>query len=118
MPATLRTPAMEQAVEVLRAMMRNSLERELYEAQLKARRDRDAFILEAETRGLQKGIEKGIEKGPAQGAIEAILDLKFGEAGLKLMETVRSISDLAKLQELRQVLKSAQTLDEFRACLG
>ena len=120
LPEPLQTPVMEQAVEVLRAMMRNSLERELYEAQLKARRDHDAFILEAETR-VQKSFEKGIEKGLAQGernTLETILDLKFGEAGLKLMEPIRAIENLAKLQELRQALKAARTLDEFRARLG
>ena len=119
MPATLRTPAMEQAVEVLRAMMRNSLERELYEAQLKARRDRDAFALETEAR-IQKGRSEGLTEGLTKGewtALELGLDLKFGEAGLKLMEPIRAIEDLAKLQELRRALKSVQTLDEFRARL-
>jgi hypothetical protein len=60
-------------------------------------------------RDREEGRCEGLQEG-----IALLLDLKFGERGLKLMSKVRSVQDLAALRALADVLKTAMTLDEVR----
>ena len=64
--------------------------------------------------GIEKGVEKGekmgLEKGMIQGmhrAIEVVLELRFGEAATALVPRVQRVNDLARLQQLLEVAKSA-----------
>jgi len=64
------------------------------------------YITTAERIGRAEGLVEGID---------AMLDMKFGQAGLALMPEIQTIADIATLERLLQVIKSATTPDEVRA---
>src|SRR6266508_5789598 len=68
------------------------------------------YITTAERIGRAEGRAEGLVEG-----IDAMLDMKFGQAGLALMPEIQTIDDIATLERLLQVIKSATTLDEVRA---
>ncbi len=59
LPAALRTPAVQRAMEALAMMSQNDLERERYQARLKEQRDRVSYIKDAREQGLQEGRAEG-----------------------------------------------------------
>ena len=61
------------------------------------------------TEGLAKGRTKGLTKG-----IEVALELKFGEAGLRLMPEIRAIEDEAKLEAVLRALRTAAGPEDLR----
>ncbi len=68
--------------------------------------------------GIRQGIEQGIEQGAVDGLIEGIelgISLRFGAKGLRLMEAVRQIQELTKLQEVKEAVKTARDLCDFEA---
>jgi hypothetical protein len=83
------------------------------------------FVTFAERYGMEKGEKLGLEKGLAKGliqgmhqAIEVALELRFGDAAAAaLMPRVQRVDDLARLQKLLQVAKSAP-LAEVEAALA
>ena len=68
------------------------------------------YITTAERIGRAEGRAEGLIEG-----IDAMLDMKFGQAGLALMPEIQHIDDIATLERLLQVIKSATALDEVRA---
>lgn len=68
------------------------------------------YITTAERIGRAEGRAEGLIEG-----IDAMLDMKFGQAGLALMPEIQHIDDIAILEQLLQVIKSATALDEVRA---
>ena len=75
--------------------------------------------------GIEKGIEKGMEKGRAEGlregiekglleGVERCLKLKFGDAGLQLMQEIRRIADIEVLRATLQAIETADSLDDLR----
>ncbi|MBW4642035.1 MAG: Rpn family recombination-promoting nuclease/putative transposase [Goleter apudmare HA4340-LM2] len=67
---------------------------------------------EIEQRGKKAGLQEGLLSG-----IELALEIKFGSDGLELMPTISQISDLQKLQVVKQAIKSSNTIEELRAFL-
>ena len=63
------------------------------------------FIPSFERRARTEEILAGIELG---------LELKFGTEGLQMMAEVRRITDVEALQGIRQAIKTAATVDDFR----
>ncbi len=61
------------------------------------------------TEGLAKGRTEGLTKG-----IEVALELKFGEAGLRLMPEIRAIEDQAKLEAVLHALRTTAGPEELR----
>jgi predicted transposase/invertase (TIGR01784 family) len=59
LPAALRIPAVQRAMEVLQMLTQNDLERERYLARLKAERDRVSYLNDAREEGREEGLEKG-----------------------------------------------------------
>jgi predicted transposase/invertase (TIGR01784 family) len=145
LPKNLKNPSIEKAVEVLEIMTHNDLERERYEARLKAQRDESSLKtssfqegkIEGERIGIQKGEQIGIQKGEQIGiqkgeqigiqkgeqiglleAIEGLLEVRFGEEGLQFMSQVRLLSDLAPLRQLQQTLRKHSSIEEFRQLLN
>jgi predicted transposase/invertase (TIGR01784 family) len=59
LPAALRTPPVQRAMEVLNMLSHNDLERERYQARLKEQRDRTSFVNAARREALEEGLEKG-----------------------------------------------------------
>ncbi|HET6880928.1 MAG TPA: hypothetical protein VFI31_12275, partial [Pirellulales bacterium] len=60
---------------------------------------------------------EGRAEARAEGLREGIalaLEAKFGQPGRKLMTRVRRITDLAELQRLAKVIRTAKTADDVR----
>jgi flagellar biosynthesis/type III secretory pathway protein FliH len=122
LPQALDTPAVRRAMEVLTMMTQSELERDRYEARVKAERDRISILeehqeelkqmqealargrqeaQEALTQGRQEGRQEGLEKGGVIGRI-----LAFQEV-LKVPLTPREqlhAMPIAELQALAEAL--------------
>ena len=79
---------------------------------------------EAQERGLEQGLERGREEGREEGrriglqeAIELALELKFGDQGLLLVPRIRDISSIEKLEQIKNTLRKADTLDQIASLL-
>ncbi|MDR2762790.1 MAG: Rpn family recombination-promoting nuclease/putative transposase [Planctomycetaceae bacterium] len=77
-------------------------------------------ITKGMTKGITKGIAEGITKGIVKGKIEAmlesvisILDVKFGEISETFRKPLNAIIDVDSLQELIQIAKKCDAIDEF-----
>lgn len=66
-------------------------------------------LLEGEQRGERKGLLEGIELG---------LELKYGSAGLELMNMVRAIPTVDKLEEFKNLIKKAGSVDDLKEFFG
>lgn len=91
-PKALDTPPLRQAVEVLTVMTQNEVERERYEARLKAQRDHSSFLAEAKM-SMQKGIvigriqalQKVLKQTPSDvGALESLPMTRLEELAANL----------------------------------
>ena len=60
----------KSAYERLQVISQDDTKRREYDARMKALRDYNQGMLEAEERGIEKGIEKGMEKGVEKGRAE------------------------------------------------
>ncbi len=75
------------------------------------------YITSVERIGRQKGLEQGLEQGRREelpAGIALALDLKFGDAGLILLPEIRRISEVTRLQAIRDRIKAAGTPEELR----
>ncbi|MCI4624921.1 MAG: Rpn family recombination-promoting nuclease/putative transposase [Candidatus Magnetoovum sp. WYHC-5] len=66
--------------------------------------------------GLERGIEKGLS-GLRRG-IELALKLKFGNESLSLINKIRGIGDVEKLEKIQDSIEEAANLSEFIALAG
>jgi predicted transposase/invertase (TIGR01784 family) len=108
LPAALDQPIFHQAVEVLRVVSQNELERHRYEDRLKAQRDA-ASLAYASQHAQEHGIEIGLERGRLEGRIEVCQRL-LQQPVLSAEEAQRlSLEQLTKLaEELEQQLRTKQ----------
>ena len=74
------------------------------------------YITTAERIGIRKGKIEGIKEGKIEG-IELVLEIKFGAAGLSLIDEIRKISDIEKLTKLQEKVKKAKDIEEVRQSL-
>ncbi|MBF0463836.1 MAG: hypothetical protein HQK88_01560 [Nitrospirae bacterium] len=65
----------------------------------------------------QEGLLEGKQEGLLEG-IELGLELKYGLAGLELMNIVRAINSVDKLEEFKNLIKKAGSIDELKEFLG
>lgn len=75
------------------------------------------YISYAERKGMEKGLEKGLEQGRAEGirlGLRAIVETKFGAAGVALVDQLPETTDVAKLDGLTRAAAKATTLDDLR----
>lgn len=89
---------------------RETVERTLLELVPKSEGDRIMATLAEQYK--QRGLEKGIEA--IHSGIKMGLRTKFGKEGLGLMDDVRKIKDINKLESLLEDLWIVGTVDEFR----
>ncbi|MBF0615829.1 MAG: hypothetical protein HQK88_03310 [Nitrospirae bacterium] len=60
-------------------------------------------------KGKQEGLLEGIELG---------LELKYSFAGLELMNIVRAINTIDKLEDFKNLIKKADSIDELKEFLA
>jgi predicted transposase/invertase (TIGR01784 family) len=73
LPVSLDVPTIRKALEVLKVLSQDQIERQRYEDRLKAQRDAASLLYysqNAERIGLEKGREEGLEKGELLGRIQ------------------------------------------------
>jgi predicted transposase/invertase (TIGR01784 family) len=70
LPEAMRTPAVRQAMEVLRMFTQDELERDRYENRMKAERDRISFPESIRQHALEQGLAQGLAEGRAAGRAE------------------------------------------------
>jgi predicted transposase/invertase (TIGR01784 family) len=88
------TPIIHRALEVLNVMTQNDHDQELYEARLKARRDRAAELEDARAQGDARGILKG----------QILLALRL----LKQEPTSQEVLNAMPLDELAQLARQLE----------
>jgi hypothetical protein len=71
------------------------------------------FITTPERIGMQEGMKKGLFAGLLKG-IEALLEVKFGAAGLQLLPEIRQLQDAGILEAVLEAVKTASTPEEVR----
>jgi hypothetical protein len=79
------------------------------------------FMTTPERIGREEGLAEGLAKGRTEGrtegltkGIEVALELKFGEAGLRLMPEIRAIEDEAKLETVLRAIRTAAGPEDLR----
>ncbi|MEO5357893.1 MAG: hypothetical protein H7844_11430 [Nitrospirae bacterium YQR-1] len=83
----------------------DGVEKGLFEGELRGKRD---GLLEGELRGKREGLLEGIE---------GMLELKFGYSGLELMNMVKAINTIDKLEAFKNLIKKAGSVDELKVFL-
>ena len=84
------------------------------------------FITTPERIGREEGLAQGRTEGRTEGriegrteglikGIEVALELKFGEAGLRLMPEIRAIADEAKLEAVLHAIRTAAGPEDLRS---
>ena len=75
------------------------------------------FITTPERIGREEGRTEGLIKGRIEGLIKGIevaVELKFGEAGLRLMPEIQAITDAAKLEAILRAIRTAAGPEDLR----
>ncbi|MBF0464522.1 MAG: hypothetical protein HQK88_09260 [Nitrospirae bacterium] len=73
----------------------------------------DELYLDGKEEGLLEGERIGLLEG-----IEGMLEIKFGLTGLELMNMVKALNTVDKLEEFKNLIKLAGSMDELKAFLG
>ncbi|MBF0563841.1 MAG: Yae1 family protein [Nitrospirae bacterium] len=69
-------------------------------------------LLEGEKRGLQEGKQEGKLEGILEG-IEVALDIKYGSEGLFLMDDIRKIGTIEKLEAFKEEVRKASSVNKL-----
>ncbi|KJU85598.1 hypothetical protein MBAV_002208, partial [Candidatus Magnetobacterium bavaricum] len=77
---------------------------------------RQEGILEGELKGRQEGILEGELKGKLEG-IEGMLEIKYGPEGLELMDMLRGIDKVDKLDEFSALIRRSTSVAQLRLYL-
>ena len=78
------------------------------------------FVTSAERIGIKKGLKLGEERGETRVLIEAIediIDIKFGEKGIFLMNRIKGIQQIEKLRTIKAFIKKSPSIEEIIAML-
>jgi len=70
--------------------------------------------------GIEQGIQQGIEQGIQQGLLEgitALIEIKFGESGLKLLPELRKITNADRLREIKDAIRVVLDVREVEKML-
>ena len=66
--------------------------------------------------GIQQGLESSVRQGLLEG-IEGMLEVKFGITGLQLMDRIKESKNIKQLEESKNYIKIAKTLEELETFL-
>ncbi|MBF0592232.1 MAG: Rpn family recombination-promoting nuclease/putative transposase [Nitrospirae bacterium] len=110
----------KDAYEIANESTWSKQEFEVYEYwQIRAQIDRGAAEYNA-----KKAIENSFDKGKVEGrleglleGIEGMLEIKYGNKGIELMDSVKALKSIEKLQAFNQLLKKSACVDDLLAYL-
>jgi predicted transposase/invertase (TIGR01784 family) len=105
-PALQQRPLVLRAMEELMKLSQDDLERERYESRLKAQRDYNAGMMDAELRGAERALEQGIEIGLDKG--EMVAEIRARERQLNRPQTPREKLRAMSLEELTRIADELQ----------
>jgi hypothetical protein len=71
------------------------------------------YITSVERIGIEKGRQQGVREGLLSG-IELGLELKFGDAGLRLLPEIHKIEDVDVLRAVHAGIRRAADIEELR----
>jgi len=101
--------------------MEKGIQRGKEETAMLAQYIKEKGFNEGMEKGIQQGIQQGMEQGIQQGVVDGLLEgielgigLRFGAEGLKLMAAVRQIREVARLKAVKEAVKNARDLEDFR----
>lgn len=131
-PVSQKTEGFRRALEVINVISRTEEERLRYEAREKFERDQRAFEKDAMNKGFASGKAEGLEQGKAEGWEKGKVEGKAEGRVEGLIETVNaylesrfqyfvnptslaSVHDLGRLQSLKEIVRTAATLDDARS---
>lgn len=66
--------------------------------------------------GIEQGIEQGIQQGLLEG-ITALLEIKFGESGLKLLPELHKVANANRLREIKDAIRVVRDIKEVEKML-
>jgi len=66
--------------------------------------------------GVREGIQQGIRQGLLEG-IAALMELKFGEPGLRLLPEISRIDDTERLRQIKDAIRVSPDLNELEKVL-
>ncbi len=78
-------------------------------------------IQEGMERGMERGMEVGEEKGLRSGlyeAIEDLLEIKFKEKDILLMERIRKIEDIERLRTIKESVKKSESFNDVEVLIS
>ncbi|WP_045211369.1 hypothetical protein [Desulfonatronovibrio magnus] len=77
------------------------------------------YVTSIERIAMEKGIKQGVQQGVQQGrqeeileGIEDLMEVKFGESGLRLIPEISRIKSLERLREIKKIIKDSKAIDE------
>ena len=76
---------------------------------------RDEGVQQGVQQGIRQGVQQGIQQGVQQGlleGIEALIEIKFGERGLKLFPAIAKIADAVRLRQIKEVIKASREFQD------
>jgi predicted transposase/invertase (TIGR01784 family) len=114
LPKFLEEEEMSLAVNELKKLSMDEKEREIYEARRMSMID----TLTREAYSYRKGIKEGEKLGVEKGKIETLLEIKFGEKSLYLMNQIQTISEIEKLTQIQKAIKQATDIRELELMLN
>ncbi|MBF0592406.1 MAG: Rpn family recombination-promoting nuclease/putative transposase [Nitrospirae bacterium] len=73
-------------------------------------------LIEGERKGIIKGRLEGLIEGERKGlikGIEGMLEIKYGDEGVALMDSVRTLESVEKIEAFNQLLKKSASVDDL-----
>ncbi|KJU84941.1 transposase [Candidatus Magnetobacterium bavaricum] len=112
---------LKEAYDIANKMTWNEKELEIYDYWQMRSKDEVGVFMDGERKGLiegeRRGLIEGERKGLVKGKIEGMLEIKYGYEGLALMDSIRGIEDIKRLEELKGLIKGAASIEELRGFL-
>ncbi|MES0335344.1 MAG: Rpn family recombination-promoting nuclease/putative transposase, partial [Candidatus Magnetobacterium sp. LHC-1] len=111
----------QEAYNIATRMFWSKEEFELYDYwQIRLQDERGAIeysFLEGERKGLFEGERKGRLEGKYEGlleGIEVILEVKYADVAADIMESVRKLGTIEKLEEFKKLLKTSASVEDLK----
>ena len=103
----------EAAMGMIQEAREEGIKQGIQLAQSKYREAAMGMIKEAREEGIRQGIQQARQEGLLE-AIQLVLEVKFGVAGLALMPEIQAIQDPDLMRKIKEALRTANSPEEIR----